>query len=225
MPIISGTAKIGGAAATEKWWTWLNETYTVVGAYDFRSAISLAAATKIGSTPTVDTEPAGGAVLGANGLECDEDTALDTGIIVSNTDNYSMYAVFSGATTTGLLAAIAGAYDNNKRFTIGPHWSDSGMFASVGYSLTAGNYDSFSPTMTSGGYGIADETPYRNGTADGSKLTGTTAGLTPYPIFIGARNLAGTANRFFAGNIGAVVVTSDTISDAHMAELHTRMVA
>jgi hypothetical protein len=221
---IAGFNRRGTAAATENWWTWLDETYTVVGAYDFRSSTSLADATKIGDTPTVVTEPGGGIVLGASGLVCDGDTALDTGIVVTNTDNYSMYAIFSNATTSGQLAIIAGASTGDERFSIGPHWSLSGMFAGVGAGVGAGNYAINSPTMAEGGYGVSDETPYRNGSTDGSKITGTSTSLSPYSIFIGARNFEGDQTASFNGNIAAFVITSDTISESDMESLHTAMV-
>lgn len=207
-------------AAASDWWSWLDAAYDVVGAYDFRSASSLADATKIGTTPTVEEAPGGVPVLTAAGLECTADTILDTAITAVS--GCSLAVSFANVPETSETKTAFGAYHQTgpKRLYLAPSNA-----AGTGVLFAYGGFLEVLSFATAGTMAVANQDCY----IDGSWVDQTVLGAFGVPaagpsLYIGAMSVSGAApQNIFSGDIASVVFTSDAISAVDIAELHTRM--
>jgi hypothetical protein len=140
---------------------------------------------------------------------------LDTGIIP--TPSTTLLVRFSDASTAASNAVVAGS--NSGRFFIIPCYNTVGTYFVWGNSsltLAAPDY------TTSGVLGLASSNAYRNGVFLGV-ANGLPGWTSAYSLYIGARNVGGSAGLLFLGKIQALLMASRPLTPAEVWQASTQM--
>lgn len=143
---------------------------------------------------------------------------IPSSVLTQNSQHMSYYSGTSGSTT----GVEMGCWNNNTFF----HMISFNRLG-IGYALLSANNTgtyTFTPTG-SDGYLVASRTAsnltkaFRN---NSNVMTSTTAssGMSPFEIYIGARNDSGTAN-MFSNKQCRFVTIGDGLTDGEMANLYT----
>lgn len=137
---------------------------------------------------------------------------LKTGITPAST-NWSMFVRFSNF--TGLVGQdLIGCKMGSRNFIL--------TLDTVAFYYSNGNTLSTTPPVTSGIFGFAGLTAYRNGVNDGTIPTGDIPART---MFIGAVNDFGGANNYVSAKIQAISIYNVTLTPAQVLDLVNQMAA
>jgi hypothetical protein len=147
------------------------------------------------------------------------DDYLTTGVIPAA--GYSVLVQFTNAGAANDKMILGLFQDVDKRFGFAPHfeWGYNGVY------YAAGDFVGVSPYITDGNLGIAGQTAYRNGVADGGAIGGSIS--TTGDVYIGARHRVDTAgvDSYCAVEVQAVVFYADTLDATEMATVAAAMAA
>lgn len=209
-PSLYGVVSQGGAA---DWWAVTGKT--CVAAYQPIGAASLAASyTNLANSGTNNAAPGTAPTwASATGWVFNGSTQyLTTGVVPA--DGWSAICRYSNrSSTAGYVMGIGQ--------TVGQYFGFIPTASNVIYGL--GGTISVAPALDSGVVAISGQRAYRNGSVDGGTIS-SWSGTTSLIIYIGAAN-RGVPNNYFAGNIQAIAIYSDTLSGAEVAAVSAAMAA
>lgn len=221
-PVLAARRTIGGplavAAGGSAVWYLAGGAPTPVAAYQPKGAASLAASyVNLANPGTYDAAPGVAPTWdAANGWILNGTTQyLTTGIIPSSL-NWSLFARFSGGTTSGVRVVCGAWIGASARFH---------LTATNGAGVRTygnGNFLSVSGALTAGVMGFAGLSAYLNGVSDGSITSGGSPSTRA--LIIGAFN-DGSILFFYQGNIQALVVYSSVLDSSGAAAVSAAMAA
>ncbi len=215
------TSRRAVQSAAADWWAVAGKT--CVAAYQPKSADDLAASyVNLANPGTYDAAPGTAPSFNAaTGWTFNGSTQyLTTGVVTST--GWSALVCFSGW-TTATDSYCFGAYDTGTvtLFAITPR--DTASFAAWWNGRYPGGNMNSSPSMISGVLAFAAGNVYRDGSPDATPLTNAYAPTSA--LYLGALNASGSASNFGNGNIQALAIYSDTLTDGEIATVSAAMAA
>lgn len=193
-----------------------------VAAYQPKRAASLAASyVNLANPGTYDVAPGTAPSFDtATGWTFNGSTQyLTTG--VQPETGWTMLVRFSGFPLTG-NNIICGSRTNagtNSAYFLGAVDALGSNYMHYGHGQIVGT----TPRIAAGVIGIAGAHGYRNGVADGATIGAANDAFAV--IFVGARNLAGSANMFSACNVVALAIYNSTLTAGQIAAVSAAMAA
>lgn len=199
------------------WWQVTGKT--CVAAYQPLGAASLDASyINLVNPGTYDAAPGVAPTLDANGWVFNGSSQyLTTGIDPAQDQSWSALVRFSGA-TRGVICTPLGqqGFTGNNSFSLDLRFADQMQFRNGATLIT-------SQTANAGVMGMAGATAYLNAISQGT-ITAGTADIV-YGLYIGAQNYTNSPNRYYAGNIQALVIYSAALTAGEVAAVSAAMAA
>jgi hypothetical protein len=209
-------------AAASWWLSGGISSVNAIGVYQPIGAASLAASyTNLANPGTYDAAP-GVAPTWASGTGWEFTAAssqyLTTGIVVPDTQTWSLLVRFSDRTTNGYLLGSTGTSGSTWLFGVQGNNGSNRRSYGNGASVTGAS----GSAITGGVLGFAGRQGYYNGSPDGDEI-GTTYTHASLANFIGARNLNGSPNTYQTVTIQAVAIYDTTLTGAQVLAVSNAM--
>jgi hypothetical protein len=210
-------------SAAGGWWVVAGKT--CVAAYAPKGAASQAASyVNLANPGTYDAAPGTAPTFDtATGWTFNGSSQyLTTGVSPSGDQTWSMFIRLSNMTNQ--FATLAGLVSTS----LGNNWFSVFAYNGIPYYSSGGWYQSSTAGSdvrnTALVLGVAGRVGYKNGDAD-CTMDAVSKGASGLDITIGSRNVDGSQDEYFAGNILALAIYSATLTDIQSASLSTAMAA